>query len=112
MNCMKCGREIPEGQAFCQECLAVMDAYPVKPDTHIHLPTRPARSTDRKSPRSVSPAEQIRQLKRAVRWLCLTVGVLFVAVAILALLLVQNLTAPTPQTPIGKNYTTTTTYPG
>ena len=112
MNCMKCGREIPDGQAFCPDCLAVMDAYPVKPDTHIQLPTRPSRSAERKASRPSSPAEQIRQLKRAIRWLCVTVGMLLAAVLVLALLLVQNLTAPTPQTPIGKNYTTNTTYPG
>ena len=25
MVCMKCGREAPEGQAFCQECLMEME---------------------------------------------------------------------------------------
>lgn len=108
---MKCGREIPDGQVFCEECLAVMDAYPVKPGTHIQIPHRPTRVPDKKASRQIPPGEQIRQLKRAVRWLCLTVGVLLAAVAILALLLVQNLTAPAPQTPIGRNYTSTTTYP-
>ena len=112
MNCMKCGREIPEGQVFCQECLAVMDAYPVNPGTHIQLPQRPARVEDKKALRQIPPVEQIRQLKRAIRWLCLTVGVLLAAVAILALLLVQNLTAPTTQAPIGRNYTVTTTHDG
>lgn len=43
MNCMKCGREIPVGQVFCDGCLKVMETYPVKPDTAIHLPTGESR---------------------------------------------------------------------
>ena len=41
MQCMKCGREIPAGQVFCEECLAEMAQYPVKPGTVVTLPTRP-----------------------------------------------------------------------
>ena len=33
MNCMKCGREIPEQQTFCDVCLEVMSQYPVNPHT-------------------------------------------------------------------------------
>ena len=37
VHCMKCGKEIPEERVFCEECLAVMDAYPVKPDTVVQI---------------------------------------------------------------------------
>ena len=40
MNCVKCGREIPEDQVFCEVCLKEMENYPVKPGTAIHIPTR------------------------------------------------------------------------
>ena len=40
MYCLKCGRDTKSEQVFCNDCLAVMDAYPVKPDTAIHLPKR------------------------------------------------------------------------
>ena len=40
MYCMKCGREIEDGQAFCGDCLAVMEKYPVKPGTAVILPKR------------------------------------------------------------------------
>lgn len=33
MNCLKCGREIEEGQVFCNDCLVQMAKYPVKPGT-------------------------------------------------------------------------------
>ena len=41
MNCVKCGREIPEDQVFCEHCLAEMERYPVNPYTAIHIPARP-----------------------------------------------------------------------
>lgn len=40
MNCLKCGREIEEGQVFCNDCLVQMAKYPVKPGTAVQLPSR------------------------------------------------------------------------
>ncbi len=40
MNCMKCGREIATDLVFCEDCLAEMENYPVKPDTPVILPPR------------------------------------------------------------------------
>ena len=40
MNCVKCGREIPEDQVFCEICLTEMENYPVKPGTAVHIPPR------------------------------------------------------------------------
>lgn len=40
MNCVKCGREIPEDQVFCEVCLTEMENYPVKPGTAVHIPAR------------------------------------------------------------------------
>ena len=38
MNCMKCGREIGDDQAFCSGCLELMAQHPVKPDVVVNLP--------------------------------------------------------------------------
>ena len=67
MTCMKCGVEIPENQVFCDQCLSVMEQYPVKPGTHIHLSKR-ALETEApkkvvKKKRAPSPEEQIAALK-------------------------------------------------
>lgn len=105
MNCMKCGREIPEGQVFCSGCLEVMATYPVAPDAHVHIPKRPAKASEKK-PKGLTPAEQIALLKKAIRWLLVTVAILTATMGILAILLLQ--TSEQPQRPIGQNYTTAT----
>lgn len=70
MHCMKCGREIDEGRAFCPECLAAMDNYPVKPGTVVQIPTRkdtPRNSAPRKKP--LTPEEQNLRLRKVIRFL-------------------------------------------
>ena len=110
MNCMKCGREIPQGQVFCDSCLEVMKKYPIKPDTAVQLPRRSQQSAAKKQParrRQLSPEEQIPSLKRSIRRLKFTVVVLVLllaAAAVAAFLHLQNHNA-LPERP---NYTTTT----
>lgn len=71
MNCMRCGREIPLGQAFCKECLEDMERYPVKPDAPVQLPPPPppvhnkARSAHPR--KSKKPEEQIAALRKVIR---------------------------------------------
>ena len=70
MHCMKCGREIEEGQAFCIDCLHGMAKYPVKPGTVIQLPKRRETPTSRKTfswRKTLTPEEQIRKLKKQLR---------------------------------------------
>ena len=106
MNCMKCGREIPEGEVFCPDCLEVMGKYPVAPGTHILLPRRPARNPEKKSSKGPSPEEQVRALKKAIRWLWAVAAVLLAALGITTLLLVHSLNQPDSQRPTGRNFTT------
>ena len=78
MNCMKCGVEIQEGCVFCDHCLEVMEAHPVRPGTHIHLPKRALEIETPKKPvkkkRAPSPEEQISILKMKLLRLRLTAG--------------------------------------
>ena len=69
MKCMKCGREIDEGQVFCPDCLLVMAKYPVKPGTAIVLPKKRDSAVKRPAPRRklVTPEDQIRKLRRSLR---------------------------------------------
>ena len=80
MFCMKCGREIEEGQAFCIYCLHGMAKYPVKPGTVIQLPKRRETPASRKSfsrRKILSPEDQIRKLKKQLRNTTILALVLF-----------------------------------
>ena len=109
MTCMKCGVDIPEGQVFCDRCLSVMDEYPIKPGTHIHLPKRAFAEEDHKKPvkkkRTLSPEEQISVLQLKVQRLRLTAVILAfllcVSVGFLALKIYTDYTEPKT----GRNYT-------
>lgn len=67
MYCMKCGREVEEGQVFCLECRKDMAKYPVRPGTVVLLPKREEaftmKKTQPKRRTAPTPEEQIRSLK-------------------------------------------------
>lgn len=69
MYCLKCGREIEGQQVFCNDCLEIMDRYPVKSGTPIQLPKKNAIVAPKKQSRrnSLSPEDQIRRLRKTVR---------------------------------------------
>jgi len=108
MYCMKCGREIQEGQAFCPDCLAVMAKHPVSAQAHAVIPKRPAKAPEKK-PREIPPAEQIAGLKKATRRLWVAIVALIAAVGVLSILLLRQPSASEPKTPLGRNYTTADT---
>lgn len=106
MFCIKCGREIQEGQVFCPDCLEVMARFPVSPNAHAIIPRRPAKP-EKKPAREVKPEELIAGLKKRTRRLWVAVILLAAAVGVLSLLLVQAYTRKPAETPTGRNYTTT-----
>ena len=71
VNCLKCGREIEEGQVFCNDCLVQMAKYPVKPGTAVQLPSRGSAAVSKKvhSRRrtKAAPEEQLEALKKRIR---------------------------------------------
>ena len=88
MSCMKCGKEVSEGQVFCQECLEEMEKYPVKPGTAVLLPNRPHQAVVHKRSyrKSRKPEDQISRLRKWNVALCVICCVVMVAL-ILSLLL-------------------------
>lgn len=48
MNCIKCGREVPEGQMFCQECKLPTVAVPITPPPQKKAVKKKKRKTKRK----------------------------------------------------------------
>lgn len=110
MYCLKCGKDTQGEQVFCENCLQVMDAYPVKPDTAIHLPKRSTQSAPKKPvhrKKVISGEEQVAQLKTANRRLRLTVACLVLALGVCIGALVYRMLQPQPETNtnVGKNYT-------
>ena len=107
MNCLKCGKETKETQVFCPHCLEGMKAYPVKSDTHVHLPTRtpkPAVRRRRFKRRSISTEEQLQNSKKTIRTLLSLILLLSLIVAFLGATLAHALRNQETSN-LGKNYT-------
>ena len=110
MNCMKCGQKIKDRQVFCEECLAIMDTYPVKPGTPVHLPMRTTLQEMKKplkKKRENSTEEQINRLRNMVRKLSAALIAALTVIALLAGILLLNSLHSEPQSPSTRNYTAT-----
>ena len=113
MNCMKCGREIREGQSFCEECLKIMEQYPVQSGTYVRIPPRKDYE-DVKKPRrkkELSPEEQLAALHNKVHWLSIAVVALLATSILLGLFLLRDFLTPENEepSPMARNYTVTQT---
>lgn len=108
MNCMKCGVQIGEDQVFCDHCLSVMDQYPVKPDTHIHLPKRALSPEAVKKPgkkkRMPTQEEIISSLRLRVLRLRLLAVILAFVVCVLGSFLALDLYEEYTSQFAGRNY--------
>ena len=114
MGCLKCGREVPENQLFCESCLEVMKNYPVKPNTAIQLPHRdsaaPFKKTPAKRRQAPTAEEKLHAAKRFLRrililWL-VTLGLLILSLYPAVKYLVgDRIRLP------GQNYSTFSTAP-
>lgn len=106
MNCMKCGRETPREQVFCEDCLLEMEKYPVKPGTVVFLPRNRVNTPPKKASkrRVLSLEDQVKLLKKRVRILAVLVILLLGAVIAMAYPTFQHLMES--QTKIGQNYNT------
>ena len=106
--CMKCGRERPENQVFCDKCLADMALHPVKPGVVVLLPHRdeaPAKPAPKRRHPALPPEEQVKKLKKAVLALALATAVLFGSTVGLGWLAVQDWLEDRDQAPKpGQNY--------
>ena len=104
MACVKCGKDTQDGRTFCDHCLEVMEAYPVKPDVHIQLPVRPAVAAPKKQTRRsrMDPKDaKIATQRFQLRLMWLVVIVLLLAVVVLLCRSPEIL----EEDDIGQNYT-------
>ena len=111
MNCLKCGKEVGSAQVFCDDCLQVMDNYPVEPGTPVHIPPRePVPQSRAPRRRSSGYADSMRALRKVIRWLCFTLAVLTLIICVLSACLFHTLNKYSEEPTIGKNYTAVETY--
>ena len=113
MNCMKCGRDMTQQQAFCEECLAEMEKYPVKPGTVVHLPRRREETGGKKSHNRrkhlQSPEDQVKSLKRMVRVLLVTLLVSTILLVVSGYFTLVHLAEKDVVRLPGQNYSSITT---
>ena len=111
MICMKCGRDVALGQAFCKDCLEDMSHYPVNPATPIQIPVQPpAVHTSRRSnrPRKTKKLEeQNLRLRKLVRLQAIVIVCLLTLLIGLGIYGYTKLHTPTEVFRPGENYLTT-----
>lgn len=104
MGCMKCGQEIGQDQIFCDDCLAEMEKYPVKPGTVVQIPNRPAKKQAHHRRPTVTAEEQIKRLTARVHRLTLMVILTTTLAIVFALLTFDILEKSGMQKLLGQNY--------
>ena len=107
MNCMKCGRETENEQVFCQDCLQIMEKYPVRPGTVVLLPRRRETTIKKTVKRHSVSAEELTKILRKRLTILWIVLVVFIA----AIIMMINPTlhyALDKHVEIGQNYSTVT----
>ena len=112
MGCMKCGRDVPEGQVFCGSCLETMEKYPVKINAPVNLPSRKAEQAARKAParKKLSSEDQIKRLRRLNRILSFLLALALTLVFFLGYISILHLMEEEEFLP-GQNYTSIETLP-
>ena len=111
MNCMKCGRDITEGNVFCQDCLVEMEKYPVEPGTVVLLPRRKENPSQKRTVKrhTSSPEEQLVTLRRRNRILFLMLLGCIVAICFMFRPTMHYVLDE--HVPIGQNYSTVAPAP-
>ena len=108
-KCPKCGRDAAENMAFCAECLAEMEKYPVKPGVVVLLPQheKPAKVTKRRHT-SVPVEEQLIKLKKRVSALALALILALGAAGVLGWMVATDFFEDSPVKLPGQNYSSET----
>ena len=108
MNCMKCGREVEDGQTFCPECLEQMEQEPVRITASVHIPRQPVQTNKPHRP-IVYLEEEVARLSRSndrLRMWVILLGVLSVLLA----LDIYHKEVVMMVSELGKNYSIVETY--
>jgi hypothetical protein len=104
MECLRCGREIEDGQVFCSGCMGVISKSPVKPNTVVTIPERTERVRTAPTRKATAVEEDTDHLHRTIMqlrlWVCMLMAALMLCVAFLTWQELSRDTGPA----IGQNY--------
>ena len=108
-NCLKCGNKIDDRAAFCDDCLAILEQYPVKPGTVAHIQPRPQYVERKVSEdyREKVDKVQLAQANKTIRLLVVLTLILSALLLTAIGFLLESLTEQPEPPAIGRNYTTT-----
>ncbi len=111
--CPRCGREAAADQAFCAECLAEMEKYPVKPGVVVLLPPKEQpKSSARRRYTPPSPEEQVAKLKKRIVAYRVAFALVTIIIGSLAWLTLTGYFQEEDQGPLpGQNYSAETVAP-
>ena len=111
-KCLKCGRPCPVDQAFCKECLAEMEKYPVKPGVVVLLPPKAQPKPPRRRQHTANPLEeQVAALKKQVVVLRILLVLLLAAAGVLGWMAATDYLAEEQIVLPGQNYSAETEEP-
>ncbi len=110
MQCLRCGREILEGQVFCNDCQKVMERHPVKPHTVVNIPQRSIRDRNL-APKTPRLDDNTELLKRRVRQLRLLVAMLLAFLIFCTGWITWTELRQSKRPAIGQNYTSVIDIP-
>ena len=110
-QCLKCGSKTEGRAVFCNDCLEIMEKYPVKPGTVVHILRRPARTESKEIDTFDQRAQEalVSHQQGMIRWLTTVIAVISILLVIIAALLFHTLDTDQTIPAIGRNYTTSTT---
>ena len=111
MQCMKCGKDTTGEQIFCDSCLRVMEAYPVKAGSAVNLPRQKTPAEYKKAvarKRIATTDEQIANLQKHLRNTRIVAWIMAVLLLAASGMLVYEMLNPNAPV-IGLNYTVDTT---
>ena len=102
MNCMKCGREVDEGQVFCDTCVGCMEHEPIKMNTPVLIPAQPPKKSSPRRP-VINPEEEVKRLEKLNQNLFLILVLMFTTILLL-LAYVFNQEVLQAVEELGRNY--------
>ena len=112
MQCLRCGRETNGDHSFCFLCESVMVKQPVKPNTVVAIPVRPARIRPASVCKPAKQEEDTEFLHRTILqlrlWVCMLMALLMLCVGVLAWQELSRSNEPA----IGQNYTSIVDHSG